>query len=232
MKPLLGWPSQLLSRTQGYHHTAPANATLFKDHKCLGRGCTCCQKTKLPLSLFCYFYAFIFNTSIFHSYIFQMGRNAFPRSTVYSSWAPQATAIWRNSFPTQFTCSFFGCFLPCHGCGKKCREIKYLTKSLQPVWFYLAFCFFFPDLSKAIPRKREQFPTVSPLCKSFLIAPSGSFAGSSQNSPFSQACLKGCSPPSLSRDWDLNGQVLPFPHVSNWGDGTPNTTRLAKIPSD
>lgn len=105
------------SRLQGYHHTAPANAILFKEHKCFGRGCTCCQKTKLPLSLFCYFYVFIFNASIFHSYFFQMGRNAFPRSTVYSSWAPQAEAVWRKSFPIWFTCSFLG-----HGTVEKSIE--------------------------------------------------------------------------------------------------------------
>lgn len=78
-----------------------------------------------------------------------------------------------------------------------------------------SFLFLLPwSEQKLFPEKGNSFPTVAPLCKSFLTSPSGSFAGSSQNSPFSQACLKGhCLPGAHSAGtWDLNGQVLPFPH--------------------
>lgn len=81
------------------------------------------QKMKLPLSLYCYFYPFIFNANIFHSDFFQMGRNAFPGSTAYSSWPPQATVIWRNAFTARFTCSCLGGFLLWHGTmGKSIEE--------------------------------------------------------------------------------------------------------------
>lgn len=117
-------------------------------------------KTKLSLSLHCYFYPFIFNANIFHSDFFQMGSNIFPSSAAYGSWAPQAVALCRNASTAQFTCSGLGGFLAVtQHHGEKPRAIKCLTKCLQaPMLFCLTFCLFFPDLSKAIPRKREQIP--------------------------------------------------------------------------